>query len=160
MSSKNRMNENDQNGVLIVSGSLGGVLLLLKVAKLLPMVLLGLFFGLVLTGAWGLQKSIRVKCFIFFSNFMVPLSLVIFIFGFPTHGHIYWGIFEYQWGIDLFHWGASSYNNWIETGPFFGWIKKFLKLKSFSTVDVQLYLLKIFLIGLLSQLGFLFLNIF
>jgi energy-coupling factor transporter ATP-binding protein EcfA2 len=154
------MNENDQNGVLIVSGCLGGVLLLVKVAKLLPMILLGLFLGLVLTGSWGLQKSIRVKCFIFFANFMVPLSLVIFIFGFPTHGHIYWGIFEYQWGIDLFHWGASSYNNWIETGPFFGWIKKFLKLKSFSTVDVQLYLFKIFLIGLLSQFGFLFLNTF
>jgi hypothetical protein len=96
----------------------------------------------------------------FFANFIVPLSLVIFIFGFPTHGHVYWGIFEYQWGNDLFRWGASSYNNWIETGPFFGWIKKFLKLKSFSTVDVQLYYFKIFLIGLLSQLGFLFLNIF
>jgi hypothetical protein len=45
MSSKNKMNESDQNGVLIVSGCLGGVLLLVKVAKLLPMILLGLFFG-------------------------------------------------------------------------------------------------------------------
>lgn len=133
------MNESDQDGVLIVSGCLGGVLLLLlKVAKLLPMILLGLFFRPGFDWSLGASKihTSEVLC-LFCQLHRYPLSLVIFIFGFPTHGHVYWGIFEYQWGNDLFRWGATSYNNWIETGPFFGWIKKFLKLKSFSTVDVS-----------------------
>ncbi|MBK7845814.1 MAG: TraM recognition domain-containing protein [Bdellovibrionales bacterium] len=159
MSSKNKMNESDQNGVLIVSGFLGALLLLVKVAKYLPMVFLGLLLGLVLGGAWGIEKPAQTKVFVFLTNLLVPLAITVFVFGFPTPGHIYWGIFEYQWGIDLFQWMASTYNHLIETGPFYLWIKKILKLKSLSTVDVQLYFLKVFLLGFFAQFGWFFLNI-
>jgi hypothetical protein len=158
MSGQSKMNPQDQTGVLITAGSLGALMLLIKVAKYLPMVLLGLFFGMILSGTWGLKASLKTKALTLLTNLLVPFGLTILIFGFPTTKHVYWGIFEYQWGNDLFHWGAVTYNHLIETGHLFAWIKKLLKINSLSTVDVQLYLLRIFLIGILAQFGFIYLN--
>ncbi|MCB0361096.1 MAG: TraM recognition domain-containing protein [Bdellovibrionales bacterium] len=145
----------EKSSLLFLFVVLSGLLLILKTIKLWPMIILSLLLSFSLSGVFFESYSKGRRFFKFFTNLLVPLSISFIVFGLPFKSPIYRGIFEYSWGNQVFSWMATHFNLLVEKSCSIKWIKDLIKLQSFSALDIEIYLARVFQTGLIFSLGFL-----
>ncbi|MCB0384634.1 MAG: DUF853 family protein, partial [Bdellovibrionales bacterium] len=154
MSSKDKASSEDQTRVLIILSCLMGLVLLVKLLVYLPMALMGLVLGSILSGCLMSERDTEEKLLRFLGIGVATILGLIFLVGFPTYEESYWGILGLDLVKGLLKDLATRWNQWVLGFETFSFIKRQILIKSLMVQDVQHYCYSSYSLAILSIPGF------